>query len=248
MAEPGSRLTGLGARLDLWDLRLGSAYARLMSRHWAHFAGRLLTALLFTLLLMSKGESLARLLGAEQPAAGDLSAWASALYLVLQIPFLMLTVFLVIVRRPARVGIARFSGILAALAGTFVPVFLVYESNAALHPALAPLAVVCLLVGMGWAIWSLATLGRCFSILPEVRGLVTSGPYRWARHPVYLGEIVATLGVLLPILSLGHAAIFAVFVALQLWRTRHEEAGLAATFPEYGDYRRRTARLLPGLW
>jgi len=82
----------------------------------------------------------------------------------------------------------------------------------------------------------------------RLRGLVTRGPYRWVRHPVYLDEITAMLGLLLPILSARNLAVFALFCALQLWRTRHEEAALAATFPEYADYRRRTPRLLPGLW
>ncbi|HET7036618.1 MAG TPA: isoprenylcysteine carboxylmethyltransferase family protein, partial [Thermomicrobiaceae bacterium] len=209
---------------------------------------RVLTAMLFAALLVSKWHELTRHLGVNRPPTGDLIAWGGTLYFLLQIPFLALMVLLVVVRRPVQVGTARASGILAALAGTAAPMFLVYESDATSHALLAPLAVALLLAGMGWAIWSLATLGRCFSLLPEVRGLVTGGPYRWVRHPVYLGEIIATLGVLLPILSPVHVAIFAGFCAVQLWRTRHEETALAATFPEYDDYRRRTARLLPALW
>jgi len=60
--------------------------------------------------------------------------------------------------------------------------------------------------------------------------------------------MTAALGLLLPILSTRNVVVFALFCALQLWRTRYEEKGLAATFPVYEEYRQRTARLLPGLW
>ena len=42
-----------------------------------------------------------------------------------------------------------------------------------------------------WLLASVLALGRCFGVLPEARGLVTRGPYRTVRHPVYLGEIAA---------------------------------------------------------
>ena len=110
---------------------------------------------------------------------------------------------------------------------------------------MAPLASIFLVGGMAFAAWSLLTLGRCFSIMPEVRGLVRRGPYRLVRHPVYLGEILATFGVLLPILSPRNVAIFVAFCALQLWRTRYEEEALTAAYPEYADYRRTTGACCP---
>lgn len=251
VVTPREQMTGLehfGSRLRRWDLRLGAAYATLVSQGLTRLLGRLLTVLVMSLLMFGKFHAVLRLLGSDRPASGDLTAWTATLYLFLQVPFLALALLLVIVRRRAVVGIARASGILAALAGSVAPTFLVYESNVSLDSVLAPVALPLLLLGMVWAIWSLAALGRCFSTLPEVRGLVTSGPYRWVRHPVYLGEITAALGVLLPILSPTTVTVFAVFCVFQLWRTRNEESVLSATFPEYADYRRRTARLLPALW
>ena len=56
---------------------------------------------------------------------------------------------------------------------------------------------VLLIAGLAFAIGSVAVLGRCFGILPDVRGLVTHGPYRWVRHPLYLGELTAVLGIVL---------------------------------------------------
>ena len=54
-------------------------------------------------------------------------------------------------------------------------------------------AVQFMLVGLaGYALvfWSLLTLGSRFGIAPADRGLVTTGPYRLVRHPMYLGELV----------------------------------------------------------
>jgi protein-S-isoprenylcysteine O-methyltransferase Ste14 len=215
-----------------------------VDRRSIRFLGRLLTALLLTILMSAQAFAVTQLLSSDR----DLNVWMMVLHHLLQAVFVGLAVLLVVVRRPAQAGTARFSGIVAALAGSFAASLLVIDGAGGLSANLVPLAVPLLLLGMSWAIWSLRTLGRCFSILPEVRGLVTSGPYRWVRHPVYLGEMIAVLGLLLPILSTRNVIVFTLFCALQLWRTRHEEAGLAATFPEYGEYRQRTSRLLPGLW
>lgn len=232
----------------VWDAALGSRYAGLASRPASRLVGRVLVSLLLALLLVAKWSALRTLLAAGHPLSDAWSHWALVLNNALQIPFLALATFLVLRRGPQIRGTTRFSGILVALGGTLIPSLLVYDSGARARVSVAPVAVLLLLGGMLWAIWSLAALGRCFSTVPEVRGLVTRGPYRWVRHPIYLGEIVATLGVLLPVLSIFHVAIFAIFCGLQLWRTRYEELGLSATFTEYDAYRRRTARLVPGLW
>src|SRR5881394_1048149 len=78
--------------------------------------------------------------------------------------------------------------------------------------------------GLGFAICSVAVLGRCFGVLPDVRGLVTRGPYRLVRHPLYLGELTAVLGVVLgsrePLLA---GVTWLVCAGLQLVRTGYEE-------------------------
>ena len=98
---------------------------------------------------------------------------------------------------------------------------------------------------MIWALYSLTYLRNRFSIVPEARGLVTAGPYGLIRHPIYLGEITAGFGLVLPTLFTWHALVFAVFIAAQLARTYYEERMLATTYPQYEAYARRTYRLIP---
>jgi protein-S-isoprenylcysteine O-methyltransferase Ste14 len=102
-------------------------------------------------------------------------------------------------------------------------------------------------IGLFFAIISLGTLGRSFGVFPEARRLVTRGPYRWVRHPLYLAEIVSAFGWLLVNFSIFTAINFLVFIGLQYWRAIFEERTLAAEFPEYGDYRTHTWRILPGI-
>src|SRR6478735_8770831 len=102
--------------------------------------------------------------------------------------------------------------------------------------------------GLLFAIASVAFLGRCFGVLPDVRGLVTRGPYRLVRHPLYLGELTAALGIVLGAQRWAPAlAAWLVCLGLQLVRTTYEERSLRAQFPEYAPYADRTKRLIPGL-
>jgi protein-S-isoprenylcysteine O-methyltransferase Ste14 len=91
-----------------------------------------------------------------------------------------------------------------------------------------------------FAVWGLWNLRRCFSITVEARGVVGTGPYRFVRHPVYLGEIIAAAAVASWRFSLVNVFLWSCFVALQLARARLEERKLSAAFPGYSDCARRT--------
>jgi protein-S-isoprenylcysteine O-methyltransferase Ste14 len=81
--------------------------------------------------------------------------------------------------------------------------------------------------------WSMWALRHSFSITVEARTLVSSGPYRWVRHPIYLGEILASASVVVWRWSALNIAIFILFVIIQLLRARREEQKLERIFPDY---------------
>jgi protein-S-isoprenylcysteine O-methyltransferase Ste14 len=121
------------------------------------------------------------------------------------------------------------------VAGRIQPEWLRPTPNAALRSAGAVLwlaaAVLCL-----WPLWYLR---RSFSLEPEARALVTSGPYRLARHPIYTVYLLINAGILLRHLTVPFTIVLIAWVALLLVRVRYEEGVLAAAFPEYTEYRRR---------
>lgn len=114
--------------------------------------------------------------------------------------------------------------------------------------ALAALQVAAFAL-MGWT-FALLGIGR-FNARPEVHErarLVVDGPYRLVRHPMYVAVLGLNLAWLIGRFTWPGLACWVGLFAVALAKMRIEEAALAARFPEYGEYRRRTARLLPGVW
>jgi protein-S-isoprenylcysteine O-methyltransferase Ste14 len=135
-----------------------------------------------------------------------------------------------------------------AVAGTFLGVGLVLLPPQEISPALYLVSLVLIISGTVFAIWTGLALGRSISIVPQARRLVTWGPYAFVRHPLYLGETVALVGIALQFLSAWAFLLVVAQFAFQLRRMEIEERLLLKVFPEYGDYVARTARLVPGLY
>jgi protein-S-isoprenylcysteine O-methyltransferase Ste14 len=91
-------------------------------------------------------------------------------------------------------------------------------------------------------------LGSNLSPFPKpIEGgvLVTSGVYRWVRHPIYTGLILGTLGWSVwrsSLLGVGLAVLLFLFFDL---KSRREERWLVEAYPNYEEYRRRVRKLLP---
>lgn len=88
----------------------------------------------------------------------------------------------------------------------------------------------------GLTVAGMWTARRAFSITVEARTLVTGGPYRYLRHPIYIGEILAAATVAGIRFSLQNLVVLAVFVAIQLYRSYLEESKLNSAFPEYREF------------
>jgi protein-S-isoprenylcysteine O-methyltransferase Ste14 len=115
------------------------------------------------------------------------------------------------------------------------------------------IGLVILLLGIGLRVWAVWSLGRYFRreiTIEPGQTVHTSGPYRFIRHPAYLGDLLIVFGFVLAWGSWIVAAA-AVGVALlgHLPRIRVEEATLREALGEpYERYASRHARLLPGVW
>jgi protein-S-isoprenylcysteine O-methyltransferase Ste14 len=79
--------------------------------------------------------------------------------------------------------------------------------------------------------------------------VITSGPYRFVRHPGYTGAIALFIAIPLPLASWWGLLPAAIAIALLVVRTSWEDRPLTAELSGYADYARRTRyRLLPGPW
>ncbi len=116
------------------------------------------------------------------------------------------------------------------------------------RPEIVLLSDSMIVLGMTLSIYSLASLGRNFSIIPQARKLVQGGPYRFVRHPLYLGEIIGLFGVVLVGVSISKMAIFFLIVGCQIYRAFQEEKLLVEAFPDYEKYCSKTARFIPGIF
>jgi protein-S-isoprenylcysteine O-methyltransferase Ste14 len=132
------------------------------------------------------------------------------------------------------------------------------ESIEALEIPIAawPLFVAGLIVewaGIGLAWWATHTLGRFYRpvvTIHEDHEVVTSGPYRYVRHPIYAGAMVFMVGVGI---GLGNWLSLALCVLLPLvayvTRIRVEEGALEEALGDsYRQYEHGKARLVPGIW
>lgn len=158
---------------------------------------------------------------------------------------------------PARRSGAPRASVVANLAafGLFFPSLLIFSGSSEAFTAL-PLALSGCLVAVAGAalvLGSRTALGPAWSFVPKAdqgTGLVTTGPYRLVRHPIYLGFVLLALGQALAFSSwLACLVLLVGIVPTFAWRARAEEALLSRTFGErYALYRRQTKMIIPHLF
>jgi protein-S-isoprenylcysteine O-methyltransferase len=101
--------------------------------------------------------------------------------------------------------------------------------------------------------WAIITLGRFFTVdvtIEKDHELVERGPFKFVRHPSYAGVLLAFIGFALTLRNWGAIMVVVVpiFIAFRRRMTVEESALTEALGTRYGDYIRRTKRLVPGVY
>jgi protein-S-isoprenylcysteine O-methyltransferase Ste14 len=121
-------------------------------------------------------------------------------------------------------------------------------SLAVRSPVLGAIGAAVFASGITLAIWARVHLGRNWGMPMSQHAdaqLVTSGPYRFVRHPIYSGLLAGLLGTAL-VTNLIDLIIVAVLGAYFYYSASVEEKNLTATFPTaYPAYRTSTKMLIP---
>jgi protein-S-isoprenylcysteine O-methyltransferase Ste14 len=176
---------------------------------------------------------------------GSMLRWAGTL---LTVAFYVLVIWCYLRRGPARATTRSVTARAAAVVATWIPFAIPLLHGSPPGAVRQGVSDVLLLAGLAWAVWSLRSLGRNLSVIPQARDVADAGPYRWIRHPLYAGEIVSSMGLTIAAHSLAAVAVWLGICALQVYRALREEQLLLAVLPGYGAYRSRTAALLPGIF
>jgi protein-S-isoprenylcysteine O-methyltransferase Ste14 len=170
----------------------------------------------------------------------DPSRWTALLLLISEGYTLMLVL---LARRATRRDMTPSSMLVTLYASCFVVLLEPRGTNGIVSESAG---AALQLLGIAWQFAAKACLGRSFGLLPAQRGLVTAGPYRIVRHPIYFGYLLSHVGFLLTNFSWRNAAVLALLYAAQVVRIRREEAVLVATDSRYQSYQRQVRwRLLP---
>ena len=79
--------------------------------------------------------------------------------------------------------------------------------------------------------------------------VISQGPYRFVRHPMYLGMVLTALGIPIALGSYVAFPLFALFVPVLIYRLVYEERTLRRNLPGYSEYCATTRfRLVPWIW
>jgi protein-S-isoprenylcysteine O-methyltransferase Ste14 len=115
----------------------------------------------------------------------------------------------------------------------------------------SPLTIALQAAAVGLMIWARLTFGlRSFhaTARPTAGGLVTSGPYRHIRHPIYTAACLFGWAGVIHARSMVALGLGALLFAGALGRMLCEEQMLGKVYPEYRDYARVTKRMIPNVF
>jgi protein-S-isoprenylcysteine O-methyltransferase Ste14 len=144
-----------------------------------------------------------------------------------------------------RVSAVRL-GLVVIVLGAYSVIHL-YQPPLQNTPLLA-IGVIVFVLGLALAVWARVLLGSSWGMPRTQRSdtaLVTAGPYRWIRHPIYTGLLMGFVGSALTV-NPWWFAVFVLMGAYFFFSARYEEKNLVTKFPRaYPEYQRTTRMLIP---
>ena len=114
-----------------------------------------------------------------------------------------------------------------------------------------PIAIALQLIAAVLMVWARVTLGRRSfhaAANPTAGGLVTTGPYRFIRHPIYTAVCLFGWGAIVTHWSLAGVALGVLLLLGALMRLLCEEQLVKQKYPEYVEYAKVTKRIVPYLF
>jgi protein-S-isoprenylcysteine O-methyltransferase Ste14 len=142
----------------------------------------------------------------------------------------------------------------ASMCLIFFPRTLGMWGHAAIFPpniAIAAIGIAITALGFALTLWARTILGTNWSGTVTIKvdhELIRTGPYRWVRHPIYTGLIVASIGTVIALNQWrGVPAVFLLWLAFTIKRLK-EEQFMRQTFGEqYTAYTQTTGAIFPPL-
>lgn len=158
----------------------------------------------------------------------------------------IVTVGVALSAKPAKDYAINFFALISTAVATFYFLFVNLNYAVVLLPAWITGAIQS--IAIIWQIIAKLYLGRSFGLMPANRGVVTSGPYKVVRHPIYLGYFINHIGFLLSSFSFYNLALYAAlyfFQGIRIW----QEEQLLIKDQTYISYTNITKyRLIPWLF
>ncbi len=169
----------------------------------------------------------------------------SPVTLIYALDQLVVLIFVLLRRAPKELSL-RIDDWIFGFAGTFFAIMISAPSGAALVPPIIVHGV--LLTGFAIHVLAKFALRRSFGVVAANRGVKTTGPYRFVRHPMYLGYVVSQVGLLLAGPTLINIMIIGLCWFLFVKRIAAEER-LLLTDEVYQVFATQTRyRVIPGVY
>jgi len=159
---------------------------------------------------------------------------------------IILVITMVFRRTPVRVTPNPWYWVLAFVATYGLIAFLAFaQRGSPIVPIVIPGLLV--IVSVALMIYARVSLGRSIGYVPADRGIITSGPYRFVRHPIYAGLFVTLFAFCLRAYSPLNLLLSVILVGLFMIKSMIEERFLCGN-PQYAGYLKEVRwRWLPGV-